>query len=64
MCGKNLEVCEGTIILNPENIECGDDVSIGGYNYIPGGKIIFESDFLLVRQRCMGRGKRFYHAWC
>jgi maltose O-acetyltransferase len=47
-CGKNLKIGEGVTILNPQNIECGDDVYIGGYNYIQaGGEVILESDVLL-----------------
>ncbi len=47
-CGTNLNILEGTFILNPQNIECGDNVSIGVCNYIQaGGGLILESDVLL-----------------
>lgn len=47
-CGRSLNILEGTFILNPQNVECGDDVSIGVCNYIQaGGGVILESDVLL-----------------
>jgi acetyltransferase-like isoleucine patch superfamily enzyme len=47
-CGNNLEVCDGTIILNPQNIECGYDVTIGRFNYIQaGGGLTLGSDVIL-----------------
>ncbi len=47
-CGTNLNVLEGTHIINPQNIECGDNVSIGVCNYLQaGGGIILESDVML-----------------
>ena len=35
--GKNLNILPGTYIINPEMIECGDEVSIGVCNYIQAG---------------------------
>ena len=35
--GRNLNILPGTYIINPQNVECGDDVSIGVYNYIQAG---------------------------
>lgn len=46
--GKNLTVLTGTIILNPQNIECSDNVFIGVNNYIQaGGGLTIQSDALL-----------------
>lgn len=41
-CGKNLRILPGTIIIRPEKIQCGDDVSFGINNYIQasGGLIL------------------------
>lgn len=45
--GKNLVILQGTLILNPQNIECGDDVSIGIYNYIQAaGGLSLGSDMM------------------
>lgn len=47
-CGENLSVFEGSYIINPQNIECGNNVSIGVCNYLQaGGGIILGSDVLL-----------------
>ena len=46
--GKNLTVLPGTVILNPQNMECGDNVSIGVNNYIQaGGGLVIKSDTML-----------------
>jgi maltose O-acetyltransferase len=46
--GKNLIVLTGTFILNPQNIECGDNVHIGINNYIQaGGGLTIGSDAML-----------------
>lgn len=36
-CGLNLHVLEGTYIVNPKNIECGNNFFIGINNYIQAG---------------------------
>lgn len=47
-CGENLEICEHTIIINPQNIECGYNVSIGSLSYIQaGGGVMLGHDVLL-----------------
>lgn len=47
-CGKNLNILEGAFIINPQNVECGDNVSVGVCNYIQaGGGVVLESDVLL-----------------
>ncbi len=44
-CGKNLTVPLGAFIVNPQNIECGDNVFFGLYCYIQaGGGLILGSD--------------------
>lgn len=46
--GKNLVILSGVIILNPEKMECGDNVSIGVNNYIQaGGGLVIGSDTML-----------------
>lgn len=47
-CGKNLNVLPGTYIVNPQCIECGDNVFIGVCNYIQaGGGVVLGSDVLI-----------------
>jgi acetyltransferase-like isoleucine patch superfamily enzyme len=46
--GINLNVLPGTVIIHPENVECGDNVFIGYYNYLQaGGGLILGNDALL-----------------
>ncbi|MEZ4600284.1 MAG: acyltransferase [Syntrophotaleaceae bacterium] len=46
--GKNLHVLPGSIIIHPERIECGDNVSIGYNNYIQaGGGLVLGNDTML-----------------
>ncbi len=45
--GKNLLILQGALILNPQKIECGDNVAIGIYNYIQGaGGLTLGSDVM------------------
>ena len=47
-CGDNLRILPGTIILRPEMIECGENVSFGVCNYIQaGGGLILGNDVML-----------------
>jgi len=47
-CGKNLNILPGAYILNPQNIECDNNVTIGACNYLQaGGGIKLGSDVLL-----------------
>lgn len=46
--GHNLRILQGVFILNPEKIECRDNVSFGVCNYIQaGGGFVVESDVML-----------------
>ena len=47
-CGENLRIMPGTIILRPEKIVCGDNVSFGVFNYIQaGGGLILGNDVMI-----------------
>ena len=46
--GGCLTVLQGTLISNPQEIECGDNVSIGPYNFIQAaGGLTLGSDVML-----------------
>jgi acetyltransferase-like isoleucine patch superfamily enzyme len=46
--GVNLKVFPGTMIINPQNMECGDNVYIGYHNYLQaGGGLVISSDAML-----------------
>jgi len=46
--GVNLTILAGAYIMNPQNIECGDNVSIGIHNYIQaGGGLFLGSDVMM-----------------
>lgn len=46
--GENLSVYPGAMILNPQKIECGDNINIGYFNYIQaGGGIVFGNNVLI-----------------
>ena len=45
--GKNLRILSGCVILHPEKIVCGDNVSIGMFNFIQaGGGLSIGSDVM------------------
>jgi len=47
-CGENLRILPGTIILHPEMIECGDNVSFGVYNYVQAaGGVVIGDDVMM-----------------
>lgn len=46
--GVNLNVLPGTYIINPENVECGDNVSIGVCNYLQAGGGIILGDNVMM----------------
>lgn len=46
--GRELKIQPGTYIVNPQNIECGYNVSIGACNYIQaGGGLVLGNNLML-----------------
>lgn len=47
-CGKNLQMANGVMLLNPHNIEIGDDVYLAYYVWLNGlGGIVIEDEVVL-----------------
>jgi len=46
--GENINILPGSVIINPQQIECEDNVSIGYFNYLQAtGGIILKKDVML-----------------
>lgn len=46
--GRNLSIFAGATILNPDKVECGDNINIGFFDYIQaGGRVVFGDNVLL-----------------